>query len=62
MICTTLPASKGVHVITNRVVGEKDLRACYEQGYRSIKMPERAVITPLARDFLRMKEDLVVES
>jgi len=62
MICTNLPASKGVHVITNRVVGEKDLRTCYEQGYRSIKMPERAVITPLARDFLRLKEDLVVKS
>lgn len=60
--CTNLPTGKDVHIIANRVVGEKDLRACYEQGYRTIKLQERAVITPLARDFLRLREDLVVES
>ena len=55
-------ASQKMHVITNRVVGEKDLRTCYEQGYRRVKVQERAVITPLARDFLRLKEDLVVSA
>ena len=56
------PASTTVQVITGRVVSEKDLRACYEQGYRCIKLQENAIITPLARDFLRLKTDLVVES
>lgn len=56
----TMVASQKMHVITNRVVGEKDLRTCYEQGYRRVKLQPRAVITPLARDFLRLKEDLVV--
>ena len=54
--------SQRMHVITNRVVGEKDLRTCYEQGYRRVKLQEKAVITPLARDFLRLKEDLVVSA
>ncbi|WBA81386.1 hypothetical protein [Endozoicomonas sp. GU-1] len=44
--------------LERRVVGEKDLRACYEQGYRKIRLPERALITPLAKDFLRMKDEL----
>ena len=57
---TVVTASQKMHVITNRVVGEKDLRTCYEQGYRRVKVQERAVITPLARDFLRLKEDLVM--
>ncbi|KEI69438.1 hypothetical protein [Endozoicomonas elysicola] len=51
-------ADKGVFNLEQRVVGEKDLRACYEQGYRKIRLQERALITPLAKDFLRMKDGL----
>lgn len=47
---------KGIYMLEQRVVGEKDLRACYEQGYRKVRLQERALITPLARDFLRIKE------
>ncbi len=49
-------ADKGVFNLEQRVIGEKDLRTCYEQGYRKIRLQERALITPLAKDFLRMKE------
>lgn len=59
---TVVTANQKMHVITNRVVGEKDLRTCYEQGYRRVKLQEKAVITPLARDFLRLKEDLLVSA
>ena len=51
-------ADKGVFNLEQRVIGEKDLRTCYEQGYRKIRLQERALITPLAKDFLRMKEGL----
>lgn len=47
---------KGIYMLEQRVVGEKDLRACYEQGYRKIRLQEKALITPLAKDFLRIRE------
>ena len=53
-------ADKGIFNLEQRVVGEKDLRTCYEQGYRKIRLQERALITPLAKDFLRTKQDLIL--
>ncbi|WP_067516479.1 hypothetical protein [Endozoicomonas ascidiicola] len=49
-----------IHMLEKRVIGEKDLRTCYEQGYRHIKLMEKAVVTPLAKDFIRMNKDLVL--
>ena len=49
-----------VMVLDQRVIAEKDLIRLYEKGCRKVARGRRSLLTPLARDFIRIHEDLVV--
>ncbi|WP_211825000.1 hypothetical protein [Kistimonas asteriae] len=46
--------------LTQRVVGERDLRRCLEQGFTCITLGPDSLLTPLARDYIRMTSELDV--
>ena len=46
--------------LTQRVVGEKDLRRCLEQGFTHITLGPDSLLTPLAKDYIRMTSELDV--
>ncbi|WP_263322351.1 hypothetical protein [Endozoicomonas sp. Mp262] len=52
--------NNNLHIMEQRVVGEKDLRACYEKGYRQLQLGQKTILTPLAKDFICMNNDLVL--
>ncbi len=46
--------------LTQRVVGERDLRRCLEQGFTRITLGPDSLLTPLAKDYIRMTSELDV--
>ena len=53
------PQDKGVLNLDKRVISERDVRNGFEQGYMRFFVGKKALVTPLANDFIRVKNLLL---